>query len=268
MACRTACRADRSSAFFLGPSARQWLARRLAGWIALRLPSSFLPLVSGLPDGLLGGALFGFLPRSFRSSVACLTACLVDRCSTSFFVPSARQSLARRLPGWITHRLTSLFLPLVSGFPDSSSDGLLIGLLPCSFRSSVAFPIAPLTDCSSAYFLVLPLINDLPDGSLVSLLPRCFCSSMACLTAGWMGRSSAYFLVPSACWPLARGWPVRSLAASSHGCAWHKLWSPVTICGVLLVIGSVFFLAGFCGCVLRFGVFKFSSFWVSGCTVV
>jgi len=203
MACRTACRADRSSAFFLGPSARQWLAQRLAGWIALRLPSSFHPLVSGLPDGLLGGALFGFLPRSFRSSVACLTACRVDRSSASFFVRSARQSLARRLPGWITHRLTSLFLPLVSGFPDSSSDGLLIGLLPCSFRSSVAFPIAPLTDCSSAYFLVLPLINDLPDGSLVSLLPRCFCLSMACLTAGWMGRSSAYFLVPSACWQLA-----------------------------------------------------------------
>jgi len=200
----TACRADRSSAFFLGPSTRQWLARRLAGWIALRLPSSFLPLVSGLPDGLLGGALFGFLPRSLRSSVACLTACRVDRSSATFFVPSARQSLARRLPGWITHRLTSLFLPLVSGFPDSSSDGLLIGLLPCSFRSSVAFPMAPLTDCSSAYFLVLPLINGLPDGSLISLLPRCFCSSMACLTAGRMGRSSAYFLVPSACWQLAR----------------------------------------------------------------
>ena len=151
----------------------------------------------------------------------------------------------------------------------------------------MVFPTAPRMDCSSAYFLVFPLINGLPDGSLVGLLPRSFRSSMACLTARRVDRSSAYFLVPSSRqWLAARiarrltssflplvgclpdVWPVASLAARPHGCAWHKLWSPATICGVLLVIGSVFFLAGFCGCVLRFGVFKFSSFWVSGFRVL
>jgi len=131
-------------------------------------------------------------------------ACQVDRSSAFFLVPFACQWLVRRLAGQIAHRLTSLFLPLISGFPDGSSDRLLIGLLPCSFRSSVAFPTAPRTDCSSAYFLVLPLINDLPDGSLVGLLPRSFRSSMACLIARRMDRSSAYFLVPSACRQLAR----------------------------------------------------------------
>ena len=131
--------------------------------------------------------------------MACPTARRTDHSSAYFLVPSTHQWLARR----IAHRLTSLFLPLVSDFPDGSLDGLLIGLLPCSFHSSVAFPTAPRTDCSSAYFLVLPLINGLPDGSLVGLLPRSFCSSMACLTAHRMDRSSAYFLVPSACWWLA-----------------------------------------------------------------
>jgi len=224
-------RIDHSSAYILVPSAHQWLAGQLAVRIALRLPSSFLPLISGLPDGLPGGSLFGFLPHSFRSSVAC-SARLTDFSSAYFLVSSARlwldgwighrltssflplisglpgspdgaligllpPSAHQWLAGRIAHWLTSLFLPLVSGFPDGFSDGLLIGLLPCSFRSSVAFPTAPRTDCSSAYFLVLPLINGLPDRSLVGLLPRSFRSSMACLTARQMDRSSAYFLLPS-----------------------------------------------------------------------
>ena len=132
--------------------------------------------------------------------MACQTARRTDHSSAYFLVPSNHQWLAGR----IAHRLTSLFLPLISGFPDGSSDGLLIGLLSCSFRSSVAFPTAPRTDCSLAYFLVLPFINGLPDGSLVSLLPRSFRSSMAFLMARRMDRLSAYFLVPSACPWLAR----------------------------------------------------------------
>jgi len=190
-------RTERSSAYLLVSSARQLLAH-LAGQIAHRLTSSFLPLISGFP-GSPDGSLIVLLPRIFRSSMACRTARRTDHSSAYFLVPSAHQSLA----GWIAHRLTSLFLPLVTGFPDGSSDGLLIGLIPCSFSTSVAFPTAPQTDCSSAYFLVLPLINGLPDGSLVRLLPRSFCSSMACLTARRMDRSSAYFLIPSACRRLA-----------------------------------------------------------------
>jgi len=184
-------RTDRSSAYFLVPSARQWLAGR----IARRLTSSFLPLVSGSPDGLV----IGLLPPSFRSSVACL-ARRTERSSAYFLVPSARQWLAR-LARRIAHRLTSSFLPPISGLP-GSPDGALIGLLPRSFRSSVACPTACRTDRSSAYFLVpsarqslagriarrltssfLPLINGLhdglPDGSLFGLLPRSFRSSVA-----------------------------------------------------------------------------------------
>jgi len=63
-----------------------------------------------------------------------------------------------------------LFLPLVSGFPDGSSDGLLIGLLPRpSAHQWLAVQIARRLISS-----FLPLINglpdSLPDGSLVGLL--------------------------------------------------------------------------------------------------
>ena len=107
-----ACRTDRSSAYFLVPSAHQWLAGQLARRIALRLPSSFLPLVSGLPDGLPGGSLFGFLPLSFRSSLAC--SARRTNCSLAYFlVSSAHQWLAGR----IAYRLTSSYLPLINGLP-------------------------------------------------------------------------------------------------------------------------------------------------------
>ena len=209
-------RTDRSLAYFLVPSAHQWLAR-IAGRSAHRLTSSFLPLVSGLPSSP-DGSLIGLLPRSFRSSVAC-AACRTERSSAYLLVSSAGQWLAQ-LAGQITHRLTSSFLPLVSGLP-SSPDGSLIGLLPCSFCSSVACP-ARRTECSSAYFLVssarqwlaqvagriahrltssfLPLISGLPgspDIALVGLLPRSFRSSVSC-PARRTDRSSAYFLVSSA----------------------------------------------------------------------
>jgi len=175
-------RTDRSSAYFLVPSAHQWLAGR----ITLRLPSSLLPFVSGLPDGLPGGSLFGFLPRSFRSSVAC-SARRTDCSSAYFLVSSARLWLAGR----IGHRLTSSFLPLISGLP-GLLDGALIGLLPPSAHQWLAGRIAH--RLTSSY---LPLINGLPDGSpdgsLIGLLPHSFCSSVAHRT----DRSSAYFLVPS-----------------------------------------------------------------------
>jgi len=209
-------RTDHSSAYFLISSARQWLTGR----ITHRLTSSFLPLVSGLPDGSPDRLLISLLPRSFHSSMACLTARLTD-CSLAYFlVPSARQWLAQRFLGRIPHWLTSLFLPLVSGLL-GSPDGLLIGLLPCFLRSSVARR----TDRSSAYFLIpfahqwlarlagqsahwltssfLPLVSSLPgspDGSLIGLLPHSFHSSVARQT----DRSSAYFLVSSAHQWLAR----------------------------------------------------------------
>jgi len=193
MACTTACRTDRSSAYLLVPSARQWLDQRFLGRIARRLPSSFLPLVSSPPDGLL----VGLLPRSFRSSMACWTACRVDRSSASFLVPSARQWLARRLAGYITLRLPSLFLSLVSGLSDGSPDRSLIGLLPCSFRSSVAFVTAPRTDCSSAYFLVSSahqwLSRQLRGRIAHRLTSSSFRLSMTCRT----DRSSANFLFSS-----------------------------------------------------------------------
>ena len=211
-----ACRTNRSLAYFLVSSARQWLARRFLGRIAYRFSSSFLPLISGSLDGSSDGSLIGLLPRFFRSSVARRT----DRSSAYFLVPSARQWLAVR----ITRRLTSSFLPLVSGSPD----GLVIDLLPPSFRSSVAC-LACRIECSSAYFLVpsacqllarlarriahrltssfLPPISVLPgspDGALIGLLPRSFCSSVACPTACRTDRLSAYFLVPSAPQSLTR----------------------------------------------------------------
>jgi len=257
---------DRSLAYFLIPSTHQWLAR-LAGRSAHRLTSSFLPRVSGLP-GSPDGSLIDLLPRFFRSSVARPTvprtdrssayflvssarqwlagriACRLtsssfrssvacparqtDRSSTYFLVSSAHQWLARRFLGRIAHRLTSSFLPLISGSPDGCSDGSLTGLLPHSFRSSVARPTVPRTDRSSAYFLVppahqwlarlagrsahrltssfLPLASGLrgsPDGSLIDLLPRFFRSSVAC-PACRTDRSSTYFLVSSACQWLAR----------------------------------------------------------------
>jgi len=188
-------RMDRSSAYFLVPSTHQWLAGQLARWIALRLPSSFLPLVSSLPDGLPGGSLFGFLPCSFRSSVPC-SACQTDCSSTYLLVSSARLWLAAR----IGHRLTSSFLAFISGLP-GSLEGALIGLLPPSAHQWLAGWIAH--RLTSSY---LPLINGLldgsPDGSLIGLLPRSFRSSVARQT----DRSSAYFLVPS-----ARQWLSRRL---------------------------------------------------------
>jgi hypothetical protein len=56
-----------------------------------------------------------------------------------------------------------LFLPLVGGLPDGSSDGSLIGLLRRSFRSLVACPTARQTDCSSARSS-LPFVGSLPNG--------------------------------------------------------------------------------------------------------
>ena len=187
MAC-PARRTERSSAYFLVPSARQWLDRRVLGRIARQLTSSFLPLVSGSLDG----SLVRLLPRSFRSSVAC-AARRTNRSSAYFLVSPARRWLAGR----IGHRLTSSILPLISGLP-GSPDGSLIDLLPRSFRSSVARR----TDRSSAYFLLpsahqwlarldersahrlsssfLTLVSGLPgspDGSLIDLLPLSFCSS-------------------------------------------------------------------------------------------
>ena len=124
-------RTDRSSAYFLVPSAHQWLAW-LAGRSAYRLTSLFHPLISGLPDGLPDGSLIGLLPCSFRLSVALRS----DRTSAYILVPSAHQWLARPLAGQITLRLTSSFLPLVSGLTNSSSDASLVGFLPRFFRSS------------------------------------------------------------------------------------------------------------------------------------
>jgi len=102
-------RTDRSSAYFLVSSARWLLAER----IAHLLTSSFLPLISCLPDGSSGRSLVGLLPRFFRSSVARPTVPRTDRSSAYFLVSSARQWLAGR----IARRLT-----------------------PSSFRSSVACP--------------------------------------------------------------------------------------------------------------------------------
>jgi len=143
--------ADRSSAYCLFSSACRRLARRFLGRITHRLTSSFLPLISGLP-GSPDRLLIGLLPRSFHSSVAIL-ARWIDRSSAYFLISSAHQLLARRFLRRIARQLTASFLPLVGGSPDGSSDGSLIGLLPRSFRSSVACP-ARQTDCSSVYFLV------------------------------------------------------------------------------------------------------------------
>jgi len=202
-------------AYFLVPSAGPWLAQWLTGRITQRFTSSFLPLVSSSPDV----SLVGLHARSFCSSVAC-PARVTDHSSAYFLVPSAHQWLAR-LAGRSAHRLTSSFLPLVSGLP-SSPDGSLIGLLPRSFRSSVACP-ARWTERSSAYFLVssarhwlaqlagriahrltssfLTHISGLPgspDGSLICLLPHFFRSSVAGPTVPRADRSSAYCLVSSA----------------------------------------------------------------------
>jgi len=174
---------DRSSANFLLSSARQ----SLAGRIARRLTSSFLPLVSGLP-GSPDGALVGLLARSLRSSVAC-PARRTDRSSTYFLVSSTRQWLARRFLGRIAHRLTSSFLPLVSGSPDGS----LIGLLPRFSRSSVA----RWTERSSAYFLVSSARQWLAGRIARRLTSSSFRSSVAC-PARRTDRSSAYLLVSSA----------------------------------------------------------------------
>jgi len=212
-------RTDRSSAYFLVPSAHQWLAR-LTGQIAHRLTSCFLPLVSGLPCSP-DGSLIDLLPRSFRSSVAC-PARRTDRSSAYFLVSSAHRWLAGR----IAHRLTSSFLPLISCLPDSSSGGSLVGLLPRFFRSLVARPTVPRTDRSSAYFLIssarqwlagriahwltslyLPLVSGSPDGSLTGLLPCTFRSSVARQT----DRSSANFLFSS-----ARQWLTRHAEWSAH----------------------------------------------------
>jgi len=232
VACPTARRTDRTSAFFLVTSARQCLARQLLGRITHRLTSLFLPLVSGLPDSSSDGSLMGLLPRSLRSSVACPPARLTDHSSAYFHVSSARQWLDR-LAGRNAHRLTSSSLPLIRGLSDGSSDGSVIGLLPRSFRSSVACPPARLTDHSSAYFLVssarqwrarlagwiahrltssfLLLIRGLSDGSsdgsVIGLLPRSFRSSVACPTAPRTDHSSTYLPVPS-----VRQWLARRLA--------------------------------------------------------
>ena len=188
-------RTEHSSAYFLVPSARQWVAR-LPRWITHRLTSSFLPPISGLPCSP-DGVLIGLLPRSFRSSVACPMACRTDRSSAYFLVPSTHQSLA----GWIARRLTSSFLLLINGLHDGLPEGSLFGLLPRSFRSSVACPMACRVDRSLASFLVPsarqwlarlagqiahqvtssfpPLVCSWPDGSVIGLLPRSFLSSLA-----------------------------------------------------------------------------------------
>jgi len=214
---------ERSSAYLLVPSTHQWLAQ-LAEQIARRLTSSFLPLISGL-HGSPDGALVSLVARSFRSSVAC-PACRTERSSAYLLVASTHQWLAR-LAGRSAHRLTSSFLLLVSGLP-GSPDGSLIGLLPRSFRSSVACP-ARWTERASAYLLVssarqwlaqlagqiadrltssfLPLVSGLrgsPDGSLIGLLPHLFLSSVACPTVPRADRSSAYCVVSSARRRLAR----------------------------------------------------------------
>ena len=201
---------NRLLAGFLATSACRWLARRLT--------SLFLAHVRGLPGGSPDGSLIGLLPHSFRSSVARRT----DRSSAYLLVPSARQWLARR----IAHRLTCLFLPLISGSPDGS----LVGLLAHSFRASVACPARGI-DRSSAYFLVssahqwlarlagrsahrlsssfLPLVSSLPgspEESLIGLLPHSFRSSVARRT----DRSLAYILVSSAHQWLAR-WLTRRI---------------------------------------------------------
>jgi len=207
VACPTACRVDRCLASFLVPYARQWLAQRLVGWIALRRPSSFLLLVSSLTDGFSDGSLIGLLPCFFRLSVARLTLHRTDRSSASFLVPSARQWLARRLAGWIALQLPSSFLPLVSGLPDGLPGGSLFGFLP-------------------RFFL---LVSGLPDGyldaSLIGLLHRFFRSSVACPTACRVDRCSASFLVPS-----ARQWLTRRLL----GRIAHRLISSF----LLLLAGS------------------------------
>jgi len=210
---------DRSSAYFLISSAHQLLAQRFLGRIAHRLTASFLPLVDGSPDGSSDGSLIGLLPCSFHSSVACL-ARRMERSSAYLVVSSARQWLAQ-LAGQIAHRLTSLFLPLISGYP-GSPDRSLIGLLPHFFCSSVACPTVPQADHSSAYCLFssacrrlarrflgrithrltssfLSLISGLPgspDRLLIGLLPRSFHSSVAC-PARRTDHSLTYFLVPS-----------------------------------------------------------------------
>ena len=162
--------------------------------------------------------VISLLPHFFHSSVACLTVPRADRSSAFCLVSSTRRQLARQFLGRIAHRLTSSFLPLISGLP-GSPDRSLIGLLPVSFRSSVACP-ARRMDHSSTYFLVpsarqwlarlagriahrlissfLPLIGGSPDGSLIGLLPPSFRSSVACPTVPRADRSSAYFLVSSA----------------------------------------------------------------------
>jgi len=212
-------RTDRSSAYFLVPSARQWLAP-LARRNTHPLTSSLLPLVSGL-SGSPDGSLIGLFPRLFRSSVARRT----DRSSAYFLLPSAHQLLARRFLGQIPRQLTSSFLPLVSGSPNGSLNGSLIGLLPRFFRSSVARRTdrlsANLLFSSARQWLAgwighrltssfLPLISCLPgwpDGALIGLLPHFFRSSVACL-ARRTDHSLTYFLVPSAHQWLARlaGW--------------------------------------------------------------
>jgi len=140
----------------------------------------------------------------------------MEHSSAYLYIPSAHQWLAS-LAGRRAHRLTCLFLPLVSGSPDGS----LVGFLARSFRSSLACP-AHQMECSSAYLHVpsahqwlawlagqiprwltssfLPLISglpSLPEGALISLLPRFFRSSVAC-PARRTDCSLAYFLVPSA----------------------------------------------------------------------
>jgi len=214
-------RTDHSSAYFLVPSAHQWLAQ-LARQIAHRFTSSFLPVISGYP-GSPDRSLIGLLPHFFRSSVACLTVPQAERSSAYCLFSSACRRLARWFLGRITHRLTSSFLPLISGLP-GSPDRLLIGLLPRSFHSSVACP-ARRTDHSLTYFLVpstrqwlswltgwiayrlissfLPLVGGWPDGSHIGLLPRFFRASVARPTVPRTDHSSAYFLVSSACQWLA-----------------------------------------------------------------
>jgi len=175
----------------LVPSAHQWLAQ-LAGRSARRLTCSFLPLISGLP-GSPDRVLVGLLARSFHSSVAC-PARGTDRSSAYFLIPSTHQWLAR-LAGWSAHRLTSSFLPLVSGLP-SSPDGSFIGLLPRSFCSSVACP-ACRTERSSAYLLVSSARQWLAQlaGQIAHRLTSSFLPLVSACPARRTDHSSAYLLI-------------------------------------------------------------------------
>jgi hypothetical protein len=189
-----------------------------------------------LPDGSSNGSLIGLLPRPFRSAVACPTACQTDYSSACSSLP-----LVGSLP---------------DGLPVASPDGLLVGSLGSlpaigqiarrltrSFRSSVDYPTARRTDCSSACSS-LPLVGLLVPSSCQQLarwlarriarrLTRSFRSSVACVTArrtdslsprsgaaqrlaGWIARWLTRSFRSSVACPTAR--QTDSLSARSAAC--------------------------------------------------